>query len=138
MKCRILASLIITTVFSIFVPSHPLAAQCYGDAVTSYGCTENVSSQTYRGGSLEQFGGTRRKIIPNMGYEKNSYNDVISPDERRRMLRDIILQRRTGNSFINRAYRASIQNSGRSIRRSGGVTSRSAGNGSGMRGGIRY
>lgn len=138
MKCRIVASLIITTIFGIFAPSYPAAAQCYGDAATSYGCTENVSGQTYRGGALEQFGGTRSKILPNVGYQNNSYDDVISTNERRRMLRDIILQRRTGNSVINRAYRASIQNSGRSIRRSGGATSRSAGIGAGMRGGIRY
>lgn len=138
MKCRIVASLIITTIFGIFAPSDPAAAQCYGDAATSYGCTENVSGQTYRGGTLEQFGGNRSKILPNVGYQNNSYDDVISTNERRRMLRDIILQRRTGNSVINRAYRASIQNSGRSIRRSGGATSRSAGIGAGMRGGIRY
>lgn len=138
MKYRIIASLFITTAFGIFVPSNPLKAQCYGDAVTSFGCTDSLSGQTDRGGALEQFGGTRKNILPNVGYEKNSYDDVITTEERRRMLRDIILQRRTGNSLINRAYRASIQNSGRSIRRSGGSTSRSAGIGSGMRGGIRY
>lgn len=138
MKLQRLAILVTSIGFSLLLPASDVFAECYGDAAAMYGCGRQVVGPRHRGGSLQRFGGRDKPILPNLGFHNTTTNDVITPRERRDMLRNIILQRGSRNQITNRAYRASIQNTGRSIRRSGGVTSRSAGIGVRMRSGFWY
>lgn len=106
-------------------PFYEANAECYGDAAAMYGCGVTPKHQT-RGGSLEQFGGRKNQVLPYTGYySSNSTDDYISVEESRRMMRDIILQRNQRNNTSRAAFQAAIGNTGRSIRRSGGSTSRS-------------
>ena len=138
MKLQRLAILLTSIGFSLLVSASDVFAECYGDAAAMYGCGRQVVGPRHRGGSLQRFGGRDKPILPYLKSNRTTTEDVITPRERRDMLRNIILQRGSRNQITNRAYRASVQNTGRSIRRSGGVTSRSAGIGARMRSGFWY
>lgn len=117
-----------------FNPSLEAKAECYGEAARMYGCGVVPKHQT-RGGSLEQFGGRSTPVLPDMGYQYRIDNDdFITVQESRRMMRDLILQRNRTNNTSQAAFQAAIGNTGRSIRRSGGSTSRSIGTVSGRSG----
>jgi hypothetical protein len=86
-------------------------AECYGDAVNAFGC-QNTTAPAPRGGELVRFGEEEGPVIPNY-YGQNSgfsSDDVVSVDERRSMMRDIILRggrNAPSNSALNQAVNAS-------------------------------
>ena len=117
----------VTAGLMFFHPSFEAKAECYGEAAAMHGCGVTPNHQT-RGGSLEQFGGRKNLVLPDMGYQQRfNNNDFITVEESRRMMRSLILQGNRSNNTSQAAFQAAIGNTGRSIRRSGGSTSRSIG-----------
>jgi len=97
-------------------------AECYGDAAAMYGCGVQGSAPSKRAeGTLEHFGDSRAPVLPDVAYNQGSSisDDVITPQDRRRMLRSIVLGGR--RSYSQRSHLQAINNAGRPLRRSGGV-----------------
>lgn len=99
-------------------------AECYGDAADMYGCgsaAATASKKASRQGSLEHFGDTSDPVLPDIANPQDqTASDVITPQERRRMLRSIVM----GNSrrtLSERSFIQTMNQSGRPIRRSGAV-----------------
>lgn len=109
-----------------FHPRYDLKAECYGDAAAMYGCGVTPQHQT-RGGSLQEFGVGKKPVLPYISYQGNYNDDFITVEESRRMMKSIILNGNRANDTSQAAFRAAIGNTGRSIRRSGGSTSRTSG-----------
>ena len=68
-------------------------AECYGDAVQAFGC-QNTGAPTSRGGDLVRFGEEPAPIIPDYYGRASGYSsdDLVSVEERRSMMRDIMLR----------------------------------------------
>jgi hypothetical protein len=82
-----------TIALLITLVSGPVKAECYGDGIQALGC-QNAMAPTSRGGELVRFGAEAGPVIPNY-YGQNtgfSSDDLVSIEERRSMMRDIILR----------------------------------------------
>jgi hypothetical protein len=68
-------------------------AECYGDAVQAFGC-QNTMGPTSRGGDLVRFGEEPGPVVPSYYGQSSGYSsdDFVSLDERRSMMREIILR----------------------------------------------
>lgn len=99
-------------------------AECYGDAAAMYGCAPAQSSVPRSGtGNLERFGASEAPVLPDTRYrdpQGGTTGDVITPEERRRMLRGIVLGNR--RTYSQGSHIQAINASGRAVRRSGTVT----------------
>ena len=97
-------------------------AECYGDAASMYGCgpASSASKPSRRSGNLEHFGDSSAPVLPDVASSQQGSDDVITQQERRRMLRSIVLGsgRRT---WSERSFMQAINSSGRPVRRSGSV-----------------
>lgn len=104
----------------------PLCAQaeCYGDAAAMYGCAPQAgASGASREGSLEAFGDARAPVLPDVRGSANSssIDDVVTPMDRRRILRSVVLG--SGRrQFSQRSHYQAINNAGRPLRVSGSVS----------------
>ncbi len=91
-------------------------AECYGDAAQAFGC-QNAIAPVSRGGDLVRFGEEPAPIVPDY-YGRNSgfsSDDLVSIEERRGMMRDIILRGgRTAQS--NGAQNQAVASSARPLR----------------------
>ena len=102
------------------------SAECYGDAAAMYGCAPAQGAQAAPrsgAGNLERFGASEAPVLPDTRYrdpQGGTTSDVITPEERRRMLRGIVLGNR--RTYSQGSYMQAIQASGRPVRRSGTVT----------------
>jgi hypothetical protein len=104
-------------------------AECYGDAAEAYGCgvpSQRSSGKSSRNSpSLERFGSDEAPVLPDTGYNNQgqSTSDVITPEERYKMLRGIVLGR--GGATRSRTIQMQAVNSaGRPLRRSGSLPAR--------------
>jgi hypothetical protein len=100
-------------------------AECYGDAAAMYGCAPTQSGQAVSrsSGNLERFGASEGAVIPDTRYrdpQGGTTSDVITPQERQRMLRSIVLGSR--GTYSQRSHIQAITAASRPIRRSGTVT----------------
>jgi hypothetical protein len=101
-------------------------AECYGDAAAMYGCAPAQGAQVAPrsgAGNLERFGASEAPVLPDTRYrdpQSGTSSDVITPDERRRMLRGIVLGNR--RTYSQGSHLQAINASGRAVRRSGTVT----------------
>ena len=100
-------------------------AECYGDAAEAYGCGAQGTSGPKRAArppsSLESFGSNDGPVLPNLGVNQNSdSDDVITPDERRQMMRSIVLGR-TGSSASQADHQRAVNSSARPLRRAGSM-----------------
>jgi len=68
-------------------------AECYGDAVQAFGCQDTVAPAS-RTGDLVRFGEEPAPIIPDYYGRSSGYSsdDLVSVEERRSMMRDIMLR----------------------------------------------
>ena len=104
----------------------PAHGECYGDAAAAYGCGVPAREAPNTSGrarpSLEQFGNTERPVLPDLGYydQPSSSTDVITPEERHRMMRNIVLGK-GGVYRSRRAHNSAIESAARPIRRSGSM-----------------
>jgi hypothetical protein len=97
-------------------------AECYGDAASMYGCgaTTSASKPARRSGNLEHFGDASAPVLPDVASSQAGADDVITSQERRRMLRSIVLG--SGRrSWSERSFMQAVNSSGRPLRRSGSV-----------------
>jgi hypothetical protein len=128
MKSLVYAALFAGVGIGAVIPSHAYA-ECYGDAAAMYGCGVQGGSSAKRAeGTLEYFGDSRAPVLPDVAYNQGSSisDEVITNQDRRRMLRSIIL----GGSrrpYSQRSHIQAINNSGRPLRRSGAVNQAGAG-----------
>jgi hypothetical protein len=103
--------------------------ECYGDAAAAYGCgvpAKPAQNRPSRGNpSLEQFGTTDGPVLPDTGFYDQSSNstDVITAEERYRMMRNIVLGR-GGSSRSRRAQISAVESAARPLRRSGSMPAR--------------
>jgi hypothetical protein len=100
-------------------------AECYGDAAEAYGCGTQGATGPKKASrppaSLESFGSNDGPVLPNLGYNQDSESDdVITPEERRQMMRSIVLGR-TGSSTSQADHQRAINSSARPLRRSGSM-----------------
>ncbi len=119
-------SLLALSVITIGMRISSVEAECYGDAADAYGCgvpaQRTVGKHPKRGPSLEKFGSDEAPVLPDVGYynQGQSASDVITPEERHRMMRGIVL----GRSIPTRSRTAQMQavnSAARPIRRSGAM-----------------
>jgi len=68
-------------------------AECYGDAIQAFGC-QNTVAPASRSGDLVRFGEEPAPVIPYYYGQSSGYasDDAVSVEERRAMMRDIILR----------------------------------------------
>jgi hypothetical protein len=101
-------------------------AECYGDAAAMYGCAPAQGAQVAPragAGNLERFGASEAPVLPDTRYrdpQGGTTSDVITPEERRRMLRGIVLGNR--RTYSQGSHIQAVNASGRPVRRSGTVT----------------
>lgn len=101
-------------------------AECYGDAADAYGCgvqvQRPVGKSTKRGPSLEKFGSDEGPVLPDVGYynQGQSSSDVITPEERHRMMRGIVLGR-AAPTRSRSAQMQAVNSAARPVRRSGSM-----------------
>lgn len=89
MRAAILGTIALLTT----LVSSTASAECYGDGIQAFGC-QNTAAPASRGGELVRFGEEAGPVIPNY-YGQNtgfSSDDLVSVEERRSMMRDIILR----------------------------------------------
>jgi hypothetical protein len=127
MKKKMFFSLCLVLIFGAAL-STLARAECYGDAAEAYGCGAPTATGTKRSTrpapSLESFGGGDGPVLPNLGYNQNpDSEDVITPEERRRMMRSIVLGR-GGASGSESAHQSAINNAGRPLRRASAMPDR--------------
>jgi|GEM_PF-3061930 len=108
--------------------SSSASAECYGDAAEAYGCgaqgTAGAKRSNRPAASLESFGIDDGPVLPNLGYNQNSdSDDVISSEERRRMMRSIVLGR-TGSTASQSAQQSAINSAARPLRRARAMPAR--------------
>lgn len=98
------------------VISSTAQAECYGDAVQAFGC-QNTAAPASRTGDLVRFGEEPAPIIPDYYGRSSGYSsdDLVTADERRSMMRDIIL-RGGRNAQSNGAQNQAITASQRPLR----------------------
>ena len=91
-------------------------AECYGDAVQAFGC-QNTTAPASRGGDLVKFGEEPAPIIPDYYGRGTGYSsdDLVSSDERRSMMRDIILRGGRGTQSSG-AQNQAVNSSARPLR----------------------
>jgi hypothetical protein len=128
MKALVYATLFACLGLGALAPSHAYA-ECYGDAAAMYGCGVQGGAPAKRAeGTLEYFGDSRAPVLPDVAYNQGTSisDEVVTNQDRRRMLRSIILGggRRP---YSQRSHFQAINNSGRPLRRSGAVNQASAG-----------
>ena len=111
------------TLAVVGLSSTAVQAECYGDAAAMYGCgaSTKASRAMPRSGNLEHFGDSRAPVLPDLASSNDlaTSSDVITPQERRRMLRSIVIGNR--RTLSDRSYIQAINQSGRPLRRSGAV-----------------
>lgn len=101
-------------------------AECYGDAAAMYGCAPVQGAQAAPrsgAGNLERFGASEAPVLPDTRYrdpQGGTASDVITAEERRRMLRGIVLGNR--RTYSQGSHIQAVNASGRPVRRSGTVT----------------
>jgi hypothetical protein len=104
----------------------PLAAnaECYGDAAAMYGCgSQGRAPSASREGTLESFGDARAPVLPDVrsSGESSAIDDVVTPMDRRRILRSVVLG--SGRRpYSQRSHVQAINNSSRPLRLSGSVS----------------
>lgn len=84
--------LVTITLLTTAISTTSAQAECYGDAVQAFGC-QNTTAPTSRSGDLVRFGEEPAPVIPDYYGRGTGYSsdDLVSADERRFMMRDIIL-----------------------------------------------
>jgi hypothetical protein len=89
MRTAILGIIALVTTLS----SATAQAECYGDAVQAFGC-QNTAAPASRGGDLVRFGDEPAPVVPNYYDQGSGYSsdDLVSAEERRSMMREIIIR----------------------------------------------
>lgn len=106
------------TALCVLITTSSAYAECYGDAADQYGCGNTLVAQGRSVGTLERFGGSNDGpiIIDNGGYGRSaSPYDVFSPEDERRMYRNLVMDSGTRN--MSRGYgNRSIRSNSRALR----------------------
>jgi len=103
--------------------------ECYGEAAAAYGCGVPVNGGSARPGraspSLEEFGSKEGPVLPDTGYynQDQDPNDVVTPEERHRMMRGIVLGRDSMSRSKSAQMRA-VNSASQPLRRSGSLPAR--------------
>jgi hypothetical protein len=121
-------SLLALSVITVGVHISSAQAECYGDAADAYGCgvpAQRPTGKSPRNApSLERFGSDNDPVLPDTGYYQNqNATDVITPEERHRMMRGIVLGR-GGSTRSRSVLTQAINSAGRPVRRSGAMPAR--------------
>lgn len=126
---RTLALLPILTTFILVWHTAPAHGECYGDAAAAYGCgvpaAESAAGSNRNTASLEEFGSTGGPILPDTGSHNRQGGpvDYLTPEERTRMMRNIVLGR--GGAMRSKSAQLNAVNSAaRPLRRSGSMPAR--------------
>ncbi|MFN4894367.1 MAG: hypothetical protein ACK5GN_12515 [Pseudomonadota bacterium] len=129
--------IILAALFSGVHASNALC-ECYGEAAAAYGCGAPVNGAPSNGApskvgrpvpSLERFGSDDGPVLPDTGHyyhgqgQNGGASDVITDEERQRMLRDIVLGR-GGSARSNGALANAVDSAARPVRRSGAMPAR--------------
>lgn len=118
---------LILSVVTSGVLVNSVQAECYGDAIAAYGC--NVPKNTARAAApaakLEMFGSSAAPVLPDLGYHNQNQNpnDVITAEERHRMMRNIVLGKRNATRSQSIQLNA-VNSASRPLRRSGSMPAR--------------
>jgi hypothetical protein len=105
------------------------SAECYGDAAEAYGCGAPAPVSAKRSSrpasALESFGSSDEPVLPDLRYGTNGSDsdDVISPEERRQMMRSIVLGR-GGNTASQAAHQQAVNSAARPLRRAQAMPAR--------------
>lgn len=125
MKALSIIALAIICISSNLSSAH---AECYGEAAAAYGCGVPANPASVRPGrpsaSLEVFGSTDEPVLPDTGYhdQNQSSTDVLTPEERHRMMRNIVLGR-VSSSASRSAQTRAVNSAAQPLRRSGSLPS---------------
>lgn len=126
-------SIIFSTVFALLFIStdaNLAQAECYGDAAEAYGCgapaVQGAGRASRPSPSLERFGSTDGPVLPDLGYSQHNSDsdDIITYEERRKMMKSIILGRGGRSTASQQAHQQAINSSGRPLRRAQAMPSR--------------
>lgn len=122
-------SIIAIALISISLNISLAYGECYGDAAAAYGCGVPANPGSARPGKpsarLEAFGTTDGPVLPDTGYYNHNQGsiDVITPEERHRMMRNIVLGRGGSNRSKSAQMRA-VNSAAQPLRRSGSMPAR--------------
>lgn len=118
--------LLTLSVLTVGVHVSSAQAECYGDAADAYGCgvpVQRPAGKSSRNGpSLERFGSDSGPVLPDTGYSNQGQGstDVITAEERHRMMRGIVLGR-GGPTRSRSVHMQAVNSAGRPVRRSGAM-----------------